>query len=108
MAFGALGNLSSVSLPAPSPTSGSSASAAPKNTTVNSPSASTPSTNNDNQATVKDAILPNSTGIEKSSPDSNINTAMSLQSALLEQILSSTNNLVSVNKDILKYARTNA
>jgi hypothetical protein len=40
-----------------------------------------------------------------SSVNSDINTQMAFQSSVLEQILQSTTNLVSVNKEILKYTR---
>lgn len=48
-----------------------------------------------------------STGIEKPVADAGINSILSYQNNVLEQLLMSTNTLVSVNKDILRYARIN-
>lgn len=47
-------------------------------------------------------------GIDKPGKGADINTLLSHQSLLLEQILIGTNSLVSVNKDILRYARNTA
>lgn len=46
-------------------------------------------------------------GIDRPGKNSDINTLLSQQSMILEQILIGTNNLVSVNKDILRYTRNN-
>jgi hypothetical protein len=45
------------------------------------------------------------TGIEKSSSDVNINTALNYQNSLMEQLLHSINSMASTSKDILKYTR---
>lgn len=49
------------------------------------------------------AVVP--PGISKPDRNADINNLLTYQGNLLEQILMSTNNLVSVNKDILRYAR---
>ena len=108
LAFGAIGKFSGISLPSPTPTTGVAVTSTPKSSTLNSPSAV--STNKDiggEQAVVKEPILALGSGIEKPVADSSINTALGYQSSLLEQLLLSTNSLVSVNKDILKYSRVN-
>lgn len=107
LAFGALAKLGVVSLPTLTSTSGV-ASSTPRSSTLNSPSAVSTNPNvGGEQATAKEPIQPNAAGIEKPAPESSINTALGYQSSLLEQLLLSTNNLVSVNKDILKYSRAN-
>ena len=109
LAFGALGKLGAVSLPAATPTTGVSAPETPKSSTLESPSAvSTDKTVAGDQATGKEAAPANSAGIEKAAPGDSINTALGYQSSLLEQLLLSMQNSVSVNKDILKYARLQA
>ena len=63
---------------------------------------------NDNQTEVIKAKEPTKSaaaGIEKAPSNTNIDSMLSYQNSLLEQLLLSTNNLVSVNKDILKYTR---
>lgn len=109
LAIGALAALGVVSLPAAKPTSGPSASASPTASTLNSPSAvSTDPAVGGDQSTGKEQSLPASSGTERGQANDGINTALGYQSSLLEQLLLSTNNLVSVNKDILKYARNSA
>jgi hypothetical protein len=109
LAFGALAKIGSVSLPAPTSTAGVSTPNTPKASELNSPSqVSTAEGSKGEQATPKESIQANGAGIEKTSADTGINTALGYQSSLLEQLLLSTNNLVSVNKDILKYARVQA
>jgi hypothetical protein len=108
LAFGALG-LGSVSLPPPTPTTGVSPTSSPKPSTLDSPSTvSTKAEETSDQAKPKEQTKASGAGNEKAAPDSSINTALGYQSSLLEQILLSTNNMVSVNKDILKYARVQA
>jgi hypothetical protein len=109
LALGAIASIGAVSLPAARPTSGPSASATPKSSTLNSPSAvSTDPAVGGDQSVGKEQSLPASTGTERGQANDGINTALGYQSSLLEQLLLSTNNLVSVNKDILKYARNSA
>ncbi len=109
LTLGAISAFTGVSLPAPSPTTGRGPNASPKASTINSPSAV--STNPDktgDQAVVKETTKPPGSGIEQASSKDSINTALGYQSSILEQLLLSTNNLVSVNKDILKYSRVNS
>jgi len=106
LAFGAIGRFGGVSLPSPTSPTGVSVPTAPKPSTLNSPSqVSTAKDSAGEQSTAKDPTKPLGAGIEKPAPEASINTALGYQSSLLEQLLLSTNNLVSVNKDILKYAR---
>jgi len=82
---------------------------APMASTINSPSA----VSADPTKTPADTAPPAGTepskatgsGIEKPAETSDINNLLSYQSTILEQILLSTNSLVSVNKDILRSAR---
>lgn len=82
----------------------------PKNpapSTIESPSAvlSTPKVEPDNVSKAPVPNTPIGPGIEKPPNNSDINNVLAFQSSLLEQILLTANNLVSVNKDILKYTR---
>ncbi len=109
LAFGALSKMGVVSLPTPTSTTGVTTPNTPKASELNSPSqVSTAEESKGEQATPKDSTQASGTGIEKTTADTGINTALGYQSSLLEQLLLSTNNLVSVNKDILKYARVQA
>lgn len=79
----------------------------PRPSTIESPSAVTPLPKADT-ANISKTPVPNTPigpGIEKPPNNSDINNVLAFQSSLLEQILLSSNNLVSVNKDILKYTR---
>jgi hypothetical protein len=107
-AFGNLGNAKAVSLPNLTPTSNLSISKSPRLSTLNSPSAIVTTPSSINQAN-KDKEINNSTGpgIEKASSETNINSILDYQNILLQQLVSSTENLVSVNRDILKYTRAN-
>ena len=75
---------------------------APKASTINSPSASNTETAKDMAAPVIDTPSTPASGIKEPSGDSSINSSVAFQTSLLEQILLSINNSVSVNKDILK------
>ena len=109
LAFGALGKFSGVSLPSLTPTTGVSASSTPKSSTLNSPSAvSTDKNTGGEQATVKGSTMLSGTGIERSTIDSNLSTTLSYQNSLLSELLTSTNDLLSVNKDILRISKRNA
>jgi hypothetical protein len=105
VAFAALGARSGVSLPAPTTPVGVSVPTSPKASTLNSPSAVSPAEDKGTQVKALDPGSPSKPGIEKARPDTGINSMLSYQSSLLEQLLTSTNNLVSVNKDILKYTK---
>ena len=84
---------------------------APAPTTIASPSAegNTPtpaeSTSTEPVPTTPGVSLP---GLDRPAKTADINNLLSYQGSLLEQILLSTNNLVSVNKDILRHARISA
>lgn len=78
----------------------------PAPSTLNSPSqVSTKPSVETEKAQAKEPTKSVGAGIEKPPTDSSINTTLGYQSSLLEQLLQSTNNLVSVNKDILKYSK---
>lgn len=94
-----------VSLPT-STTTNSIALSTPAPSTINSPSqVSTVAVIDSPKAEIKEPTRPLGTGIEKPSDDSGINTMLSYQTSLLEQIVQGMGSLVSVNKDILKYTR---
>lgn len=106
LALGALSKVKTVSLPTPTPTTGASPLSTPKASTLNSPSqVSTKEGTSGEQSLPKDPTKALGAGIEKTAPETSINTALGFQTSILEQILLSTNNLISVNKDILKYAK---
>jgi len=93
------------------PPQGMSVPKAPAATTISSPSTVTTSADGSpgNAAmptSTVSSVLP--TGIKKPDKNSDINNLLTYQGSLLEQILLSTNSLVSVNKDILRYARNSA
>ena len=97
---------SAVSLPTPTPPPTAQTST-PKPSTLNSPSqvSTTPASDSKPEAQVKEPLKPNGSGIEKPTSGSDINNMLGYQTSLLEQLVQSTNSLVSVNKDILKYTR---
>ena len=107
-AFGNLGNAKAVSLPNLTSTSNMSISKSPKLSTLNSPSAVSTAQASTTQAT-KDKEINNSTGpgIEKATSETSINSILDYQNILLQQLVMSTESLVSVNRDILKYTRAN-
>ena len=107
-AFAVLGSKSGISLPAPSTPVGVSTPTAPKPSTLNSPSKSSPSEESVPPAKAKEPGKASGPGIEKAKADSGINSMISYQTSLLEQLLQSTNSLVSVNKDILKYTKVHS
>lgn len=81
---------------------------APAATTINSPSAvaAAPTKAPDTTAGVSESpATPVGPGIEKPPKNSDINSMMAFQNALMEQLLLSTNKLVSVNSEILRYTR---
>ena len=97
VAFGVLSKLNPASLPAPSSSVGVATPGSPQSSSIRGPSSSvTPAaiaatavaTNNGNQMT-----------------ESKVNSLLVRQNAILEQLLLSTNSLVSTNQDILKYTR---
>ncbi len=78
----------------------------PKSSTIDSPSAvSTDKNVGGDQAPQKESTKPSGVGTEKPVPNSGINTQLAYQNSLLEQILQKSDSLLSVNKDILKYAK---
>ena len=81
----------------------------PKSSTLNSPSAVSADQNvSGDQAVPKEAAAAAGSGIEKTSPETNINTALGYQSSLLDQLNQNVISLISVNKDILRSSRMNA
>jgi hypothetical protein len=80
----------------------------PMPTTISSPSAITTKPEEAKKVvapTPQESAIVAGPGTEKPARTSDINSILGYQSALLEQLVQSTNNLVSVNKDILKYAK---
>jgi len=106
-AFASIGNAKSVSLPSPS--TASTSPSTPKPSTLNSPSqvSSSPDTEGA-QSTVKESTSASAGGTEKPATADDVSSAIGYQSSLLEQLLQATNSVLSVNKDILKYAKVNA
>lgn len=83
---------------------------APMASTINSPSSvSTPQPTPEVAAGVmpEDGSRSGGPAIPKPGANADINNLLSYQGSVLERILLSTNDLVSVNKDILRYARNN-
>jgi hypothetical protein len=81
---------------------------APMASTINSPSAvSTPQPKPDSSADIEppDGSRTGGPAIPRPGANADINNLLSYQGSVLERILLSTNDLVSVNKDILRYAR---
>jgi hypothetical protein len=103
----ALNGLGTISLPRASAPSTTNNLTTPKASTLNSPSqvSTKPEGEVKPQAPVKEQSKPNGSGIEKPTSTSDINNMLGYQTSLLEQLVQSTNSLVSVNKDILKYTR---
>lgn len=105
LAFGSLAKLGIISLPAPSAPSGANPLSTPKASTLSSPSQV--SSKEPTTAPAGPAAPNNisSAGKENTATDTSINSALGHQTKILEQLLTSTNSLVSVNKDILKYSK---
>ena len=107
LAIGSIFN-TGVSLPAMSG-GGVASATTPKKSTLNSPSkVSAIDTNGQTPkaTTAEESVAP---GTEKKPVDTaNLGGMITYQSSILEQLLLSTNNLVSVNKDILRYTRASA
>ena len=82
----------------------------PAQTTIISPSAVPPETTLSNFASATPALpnLPPATAMDKSSRSNEINSTLTYQTAILTQILEASQNLVSVNRDILKYAKVHS
>lgn len=105
-AFSQLGAAKNISLP---PLTGvPSVMTTPRASTLNSPSKVSSSAGSSDQAVAKEPSRPTATGIEKGPADTSINSMLSYQNSLMEQLVLSTNNLVSVNKDILKYTKVHS
>lgn len=106
----ALSNIGNISLPRASAPSSSNNLTTPKASTLNSPSQVSTKGGDENkpEAKVKEPSKPNGSGIERETSGSDINNALGYQTSLLEQLVQSTNSLVSVNKDILKYTRVHS
>jgi hypothetical protein len=97
---------SAIGLPKQTPASGTGIPALPKASAIdNLTSSPTKEDKKHEQARAKESALLISAGIEKSPTDTGINSMLGYQNSLLEQLLESTNSLVSTNKDILRYTR---
>jgi hypothetical protein len=84
---------------------------APAASTIESPSAvpaEAPVPGKSTDKSTATATAATSNGIDRQGKKDDINSLLVNQGLLLEQILTGTNQLVSVNKDILKYARNSA
>lgn len=83
----------------------------PAPSTIESPSAKPakePSKTSETAPNVSDPITSTPPGLDTNAGSNDINNLLAFQNSVLEQILLSTNNSISVNKDILKYTRANA
>lgn len=81
----------------------------PKQSSIDSPSAVPPTSSKDSPASTNaptSSVLDSGTDKTARTPD--INNTLSYQNALLVQILESTQALVSVNRDILKYSKVHS
>lgn len=98
-----------VSLPELKTTAGTSRLSAPKPSELNSPSevSTKPQAGKDGPVDAKKTDVTSGAGLRKENSAADINTVIGYQTSVLEQILQSTNNLVSVNQDILRYTRVN-
>lgn len=106
-AFSQAGKLGNISLPDLKTTAGTSRLSNPKPSELNSPSemSSKQNAGKDGPIDAKKSDIASGTGLRKENSQADINTVIGYQTSVLEQILQSTNNLVSVNQDILKYTR---
>ena len=77
----------------------------PRETKIDSPSAVSTNTPSPEQAQTKEVSKVVGSGIEKEQAAGSINSALSYQSSLIEQLVLSTKDVLSVNKEILKYTR---
>jgi hypothetical protein len=96
-----------VSLPELKTPVGASRLSTPKPSELNSPSeVSTKSKQgNDGPVEAKKSEIVSGSGIRQQNDTGSINNVLGYQTSVLEQILQSTNNLVSVNQDILRYTK---
>ena len=108
----ALAALSAVGLGSPSAStsnSGITSPTTPKPSTLSTPSqVSSAPDGNDKQSVAKDPTSAAAPGTEKPATADDVSTAISYQSSLLEQLLETMNSMLSVNKDMLKYAKVNS
>jgi hypothetical protein len=106
----ALAALSAVSLGSPSASaSGITSPTTPKPSTLSTPSQVSSAPDGDGkQAVAKDPTSASAPGTEKPATADNVSTAISYQSSLLQQLLETMNSMLSVNKDMLKYAKVNS
>jgi len=106
----ALNNIGNISLPRASAPASQNNLTTPKASTLNSPSQVSAKGGEENkpESQVKEPSKPTGSGIEKPAAGSDINNMLGYQTSLLEQLVQSTNSLVSVNKDILKYTRVHS
>jgi len=80
----------------------------PKSSTIDSPSASKPTDALDNKPGSDTSTTTGESATNKSSRSNEINSTLTYQTAILTQILEASQNLVSVNRDILKYAKVHS
>ena len=97
------------SIPASNPGAPALLPTAPAPSTINSPSASSTTAksewDDDSTPSAGMPTAPMAPGIDKSPVGTDINSTLAAHTNILQQILLASENNVSVNKDILKYAR---
>lgn len=99
LAFAAIGAIGSFATASPR---------APASTSLSSPSKVASSDGVQEQATPKETTGALGPGIEKQSGDTSLANMMATQNALLEQLLHTSDKILSTNADILKYTRVKA
>jgi hypothetical protein len=81
----------------------------PKPSTLSTPSQVSSAPDGDGkQAVAKNPTSASAPGTEKPATADDVSTAISYQSSLLQQLLETMNSMLSVNKDMLKYAKVNS
>lgn len=106
MAFAVIGKLgASIGLPPPATPANSSTTKTPVVSSLNSPSKSKVVPDNAPVGKPGEAVKSSAPGTAAAHNESDINSILRYQTSLLEQLVQGNNNIVSVNKDILKYTR---
>jgi lipoprotein-anchoring transpeptidase ErfK/SrfK len=102
-AFAALSKFNPASLPAPSSSVGVATPGSPQSSPLQSKDK--PTTAKTPLEIQREKLIQTATNTETQSSDPKINSLLVRQNVILEQLLTSTNSLVSTNQDILKYTR---
>ena len=107
MALSALGSMVSISLPQQNGASSVASPTAPASTSLDSVSAPDTTNNNDTSSDAE-ATVPTAPSKSKKPADDGVAGLMAVQNDILNRLLISMDSLTSVNKDILRYTKSNA